>query len=163
MIWAVTALSLSVAMTLTPRAAQPATIHVNDGNCPGSGTEADPFCSIEVAVAAAVDGDEILIGAGIYTLTLGELVIDKDLTLTGSSSAPTIIQAARRPGAANGRVIAIGTWEQEMAPTVNIARVTIRYGNGARVGGGIWVNGRLTLVESTVSHNWGQWGGGIFV
>jgi len=44
------------------------TWHVDDDNCPGpgSGTQADPFCSIQVAIDASADGDVILVEPGYY-------------------------------------------------------------------------------------------------
>jgi hypothetical protein len=48
--------------------AAPATIHVDaaNPNCPGSGTELDPFCAIQDAIDFAVDGDDVLVAPGIY-------------------------------------------------------------------------------------------------
>jgi len=44
-------------------------IHVDAGNCPGpgDGSELDPYCSIQAAIDAAVDTDEILVAPGTYT------------------------------------------------------------------------------------------------
>ena len=49
-----------------PTAAQ-TTWFVDDDNCPaGTGTQADPFCTIQAAVDAAASGDTILVLAGAY-------------------------------------------------------------------------------------------------
>lgn len=40
------------------------TIHVNAGNpCPGTGTLADPYCSIQSAIAAAAPSDTIQVAS----------------------------------------------------------------------------------------------------
>ncbi|MHC4904039.1 MAG: choice-of-anchor Q domain-containing protein [Planctomycetota bacterium] len=50
-------------------AAHADTIYVDDDNCPGpgSGTEGDPYCSIQTAIDNAVDDDEIVVADGTYT------------------------------------------------------------------------------------------------
>ena len=61
LIRAVTVLAVSTA--------QADTIYVDDDNCPGpgSGSEADPYCSIQTAIDAAVDTDEIVVAPGTYS------------------------------------------------------------------------------------------------
>ncbi len=60
LICAVTALAVSTA--------QADTISVDDDNCPGpgNGSKADPYCSIQTAIVAAVDTDEIVVAPGTY-------------------------------------------------------------------------------------------------
>ena len=128
----------------------------DDGVCDGD-------CSLREAIAAASAGDGIEIPTGTYTLTLGsELVIDEDLTLTGSGAGSTIIQAAAEPGGADYRVLQIATGN------VAISNITIRHGKNnvygdAGGGGGIHNSGTLTLTNSTVSNNSApsRFGGGI--
>ncbi len=57
-----------VAILLAVSTAQAATIHVDDDNCPGpgSGSERDPYCSIQTAIDNAVDTDEIVVAPGTY-------------------------------------------------------------------------------------------------
>ena len=52
-----------------------------------------PECCLREQVESAQPGDTINIAAGTYTMTGGELVIDKDLTLVGAGAEVTIIQA----------------------------------------------------------------------
>ena len=126
----------------------------NDGVC-------DADCSLREAIAAATSGDSVEVPAGTYTLTLGsELVIDKDLTLTGGGADTTIIQAATAPDAAFARVFLI------KGATVAISGVMIRHGRVTGFGAGIWTDGTLTLTNTTVSDNvargpFGGNGGGI--
>ncbi len=67
LICAVTVLAVSTA--------QAATIHVDDDNCPGpgSGSERDPYCSIQTAIDNAVDTDEIVVAPGTYFETINFL------------------------------------------------------------------------------------------
>jgi len=153
------------------------TSDTNDGKC-----NAD--CSLREAIAAASPGYEVRIPAGVYTLPLGVLKIDKDLTLAGAGAEDTIVQAAVEPGRAEYRVFNINR-----NGNVLISGVTIRHGEGGienwgeltlersivtanqatprggsnSTGGGIWNSGSLTVVESTISRNTApEKGAGIF-
>ncbi len=60
------------AVVVLSSAAQAATIFVDDDNCPGpgSGSERDPYCSIQTAIDNAVDTDEIVVAPGTYLETV---------------------------------------------------------------------------------------------
>ena len=105
-------------------------------------------CSLRGAILVASSGDNIIIPAGVYTLTLlSELTINKSLTLMGAGSGDTIIQAATESSAAGFVVLGISGGD------VVISGVTIRHGGGAANGGGIRNGGMLTLTNVTVSGN----------
>jgi len=113
-----------------------------DGAC-------DADCSLREAITVASAGDTIDIPSGTYTLTLGsELLINKDLTLTGAEAGSTIIQAASHLVLADFRVLSI------TSGAVAISGVTIQHGNprddeGGRYDGrGISNRGSLTLIDS---------------
>ena len=139
-------------------AGAPATIAVDseadgvDAN-PGDGVCADATgaCTLRAAIQEAGSGDTVEVPIGTYTLApgLGELTIDKDMTLTGEGSGDTILQAATQSDVANSRVLSVSDGN------VTVSGVTIRHGRATDPtgGGGIRNSGTLTLVDSTVSGN----------
>jgi len=63
----------------------------------GDGQENSPFTSIQVAIDAATDGDTIKVAAGIY-VEVGQIFIDKDLSIDGEDETTTIIKPAQNTG-----------------------------------------------------------------
>jgi hypothetical protein len=103
-----------------------AAITVSNTNDSGPG-------SLRQAIVDAGPGEGIVVPAGTYTLTTGELAIAKSLTITGSGAAGTIIQAGNR-----SRVFHTSGGS---ASDITIAGVTIRGGEarptaGHAAGGG---------------------------
>jgi hypothetical protein len=106
--------------------------------------------SLRQAILDAGPGDSIVVPAGTYTLTTGELTIAKSLTITGSGAAGTIIQAGDR-----SRVLHTGGGP---AVNVTITGVTIRAGEvrpraGTQVaqGGGVLNDdATLTLADDVI-------------
>ncbi|MDA1129494.1 MAG: right-handed parallel beta-helix repeat-containing protein [Chloroflexi bacterium] len=140
-------------------------------------------CLLQERIDSAAPGETINISPGIYTLSGGELLIDKDVVLVGEGPEVTVIQAAISLELAAHRVIRITE-----GSVVSIAGVTIRYGNEAATtertlpfhseaigmpssgivglyaefGGGIYNQGTLTLTDSIVTGNSAGGGAGIF-
>ena len=117
----------------------------------------DDDCSIREAVFEASPGDDIVVPAGTYTLTLGaQITIDKDLSLTGAGADVTIIEAATEADVASHRVFSILSGN-----SVAISGVTIQHGNTGNSGGGILNDGILNVADSTLTGNSAS-GGGIY-
>ncbi len=96
---AATIATVVIAMPLMgSTASRPAVIFVDDDNCPGpgSGTEGDPYCSIQVAIDNAVDTDEIVVAPGTYFETINFL--GKAITLKSSAGAAVTTIDAQAAG-----------------------------------------------------------------
>ncbi len=145
-----TPVSLLIAATLIQ------TIYVDGSNpgCPGSGTPADPYGTIQAAIAASVNGDTIEVAPGTYVENLN--LSGKSITIESQDGARvTIIDG----GAAGSVVTAV---ESE---TFSLEGLTLR--NGAALsGGGVYCSPcTLTLTNSTDStiagNSASSYGGGI--
>ena len=127
------------------------TIVVTNTNDSGPG-------SLRQALAIANDGDTIDAAgvSGVITLTSGQLLVEKRVTINGAGADVLAVD-----GNATSSVFQIGTGAT--APTVAISGLTIRNAQGG-FGGGI-LNGSgatLTITNSTISGNTAAFGGGIF-
>ncbi len=123
------------------------------GTCGGSG------CSLRQAIASAGPGDTIdfsLPAHSTIALTHGELVIDKNLTITGPGRS--LLQVQPETGFPQSRIFNI------IAPatSVSISGLSIS-GGSADYGGGILLNSSssLALSNCAVSANSADYGGGI--
>src|SRR5581483_7319017 len=92
-----------------------------DGDCPDD-------CSLRQALAAVDDEGTVLLPAGTYTLTQGQLLIDQDVSLVGDSWID-------------------GSGE------LDLDDVTVTGNTAYQSGGGIDVNGTLDVYASTISDN----------
>jgi hypothetical protein len=137
------------------------TIHVDDDACPGtgSGIEADPYCSIQYAIDAATDGDEVLVHDGTY---------EEDINFKGkvinirSENGPYVTTI---DGGGNGSVVTFDSGEGEYSV---LDGLTITNGSGTGglfgFGGGIYCSKSYpTISNCTISGNSaGMSGGGIY-
>ncbi|MHC4765614.1 MAG: hypothetical protein ACYTF2_10945 [Planctomycetota bacterium] len=89
---------VSAAVAGLALAARGAVIYVDDDNCPGpgSGTEGDPYCSIQTAIDNAVDADEIVVAPGTYYETIDFL--GKAIWLRSADGAENTIIDAQGAG-----------------------------------------------------------------
>lgn len=115
----------------------------SDGAC-------DTDCSIRDALGAAVAGDTIDIPPGVITLQLGEIQLNKNVSLSGAGARQTTIEASALPfgpGGANDRVLSIAP-----ATSVEIYGMTIRHGYAiGNHGGGIFNDGGSLMSPSLIS------------
>jgi CSLREA domain-containing protein len=143
-----------VASAATITVTSTADVLANDGACTlreaivAANTNAPSGGAAGECVAGGAS-DTIAVPAGTYTLSLGELSITTNLTLTGAGMGATTIDA-------NGtsRVLSIGP-----AAVVSISDVTVTGGNVAetdlvlRTGAGIRNQGQLTLTGAAITGN----------
>ena len=150
-----------VLTTVISSAAQADVIFVDDDNCPGpgSGTEGDPYCSIQTSIDNAVDGDEVVIAPGTYFETIDFL--GKAVTLRSSDGPEkTIIDAQ-----GTGRVVACENGE---GPDTMLSGFTITGGDAIDIayptnsGGGMrnW-NASPTVANCIFVDNQATSAGGI--
>ena len=138
------------------------TADTNDGNC-------DADCSLREAVNAlnnSINPDNVIVFDAtifstpqIITLTLGELVIANYRTLVISGNGSNMIAIS---GNNQSRVFFIQSYA---SLTIKNATITGGNGNGtfnSGFGGGIYNSGLLTILNSTITANSADYGGGIY-
>lgn len=114
--------------------------------------------TLREAIAAAAPGETISFDAGLtdqtISLSQGQLVIDKDLTISGPGASHLTIS-----GGLSSRVIYVGA--PGGTPAVTISGLTISNGiaQPGEYGGGILNQGNLTLTNVAVSNNTSYDGG----
>jgi CSLREA domain-containing protein len=111
--------------------------------------------SLRQAIADAAPGEIVdFATTGTITLTSGELVVGKDLTISGPGAMNLIVS-----GNDASRVFNISS-----ATTASVSDLTIANGYGVDFGGGVFNSGTLTISDCVITSNTnnGPWGGGIF-
>ena len=152
--------------------------HPGDGICATATGE----CTLRAAIQetnALPGGDQIFVPGAVYTITIpgagedcgasGDLDITDNLTITGAGAQGTVVDAGGLD-----RVFQVLPPQSQCggtgvsSPNVTISGLTIRNGNVADNGGGIYNSipgaqgGLLTLVDVIVTGNSATFGGGIF-
>lgn len=105
--------------------------------------------SLRQAIADAVPGDTIAVPAGTYTLTSGQLVVNKTLTLAGAGTRSTIITA----GGASRVMLTGGSPVRLSGLTVTGGRLDITDVVDCQGGAGICNGGDLELSEVAMVGN----------
>ena len=162
-------LAAVVFLRATANAAPFGVINTNDS---GAG-------SLRQAILSAAAGDEVVFQipttdtgynstTGIYTITLtsGQLLIDKNLTITGLGARVLTVNGHR-----NDRIfeIAAGRSVSISDLTITNGKATLHSGLIGKVGGGIYTSGSLTLISCSINDNFAgetnmdvSSGGGIY-
>jgi len=152
-------LVLALLCVVTPAASAQTTWYVDAaGSGPGSGTQLDPYTSVQYAVAqpTTLDGDTVLIAAGLYLERIN--LLGKSLELAGAGAGQTFLD-----GLGLDRVV-----DFTAGANGELRDVTIRNGRalvpGDDRGGGVRIQGgspvlRRVIVRDCVA----QSGGGIAI
>jgi hypothetical protein len=172
-------LALPLALvTLSSNPVQAATFYVDDDNCPGpgSGTEADPFCSIQLGINVASTGDTVQVAAGTYyeNITMkGGVVIQgagQGVSIIDGGGTSSVVTASNVDSTAmlDGFTITNGVgdygggmYNSSSSPTVINCTFL---GNSAYVGGGMLNDDSSpTVTNCTFSENSADdYGGGMY-
>lgn len=169
-------------ISLLGTGASAGTLHVDGSatSCPGSGSVASPFCTIQAAVVAAQAGDTVLVQPGTYVEAVDFL--GKAITVESAGGpATTVID-----GGSAGRVVTFQSGEGLQStlrgftirngkggilvigasPTIeqNVVTANDAVGSAITLGGGIYLQGGAPLVrENLVATNHAANGGGVAV
>lgn len=135
------------------------TLFVDDNNpCPGTGIFADPFCEIQFGIDVAVDGDLILVAAGIYVENIDFL--GKEITVHSGAGADFTVVDGNRAGS----VVTFS--EGEAVAVIDGFRIQNGSGTGElfrEYGGGIYCFSSGPIISNcTISENSAFYGGGIY-
>ncbi|AFZ51172.1 beta strand repeat-containing protein [Dactylococcopsis salina] len=146
-----------------------ATLTVDTETDENDGLEAGDGISLRDAIESIAPGGTITFADGINTITLdealGELVIDKGLTIDGDlddDGSPDVTVQRASDATAEFRIFNIDDGNDANVVTVTLDGLTISGGTVSGDGGGILNNENLTLSNSTVSGNSALFGGGIY-
>ncbi len=143
------------------------TLHIDAGavSCPGSGTVAEPYCTIQAALDASQSGDTIQVRPGTYAETIDYL--GKDVAVRSTAGAAVTILDPGVP--APGSTV---TFDGGEGPGALLEGFTVSGGSGTAVtllfpalaGGGIFCrDSSPTLRDNVVTDNVAEYGTGVFV
>ncbi|MEQ8766319.1 MAG: right-handed parallel beta-helix repeat-containing protein [Planctomycetota bacterium] len=119
-VWAFVILALS--LFSAHGSTQTVFVDANYGGCPGSGTPADPFCSIQTAIAAASSGGTVSVAPGTYFENIDFL--GKDIVVVSQQGPEvTIIDGG------NG-VVATVTFQNNETSATRLEGFTVQNGRG---------------------------------
>ncbi|MHC4429444.1 MAG: hypothetical protein ACYS0D_12710, partial [Planctomycetota bacterium] len=97
------------------------TVDGNDGECLVD-------CTIREAVATAAPGETVVVPAGTYSVSLGAIVLDRDLAIIGDGARHTIIHGTATPQRVF--IIAVGASVEIAEVTVSLDPAQTQFGGG---------------------------------
>lgn len=139
-----------VALCAGPAARAADVLHVDaSAPCPGAGTPAAPFCTIQAALDAAAPGDEIVVAPGLYLERLDFL--GKDVLLRSLAGPETTVVDAQWAGS-------VVTFSHGEGPGAVLRGFALRNGTGTETGttfsvmagGGIYSRDASPTIEGNV-------------
>jgi len=181
-------LGLTLALVaLSSYPAQAATYYVDDDNCPGprSGTQADPFCSIQSGIHAAFSGDTVQVAPGTYE----HIVMKSGVVIQGAGAGDDPLIHSIIDGGGTGSVVtaiavdsaakldgfkitngggSFGGGMRNVSSSPEVSNCTFS-GNSATFGGGGMFNDsssptvtNCTFSGNSVTDSSGSYGGGMY-
>jgi len=123
--------------------------------------------SLRNAIATAAAGDTIQFAAALngqtITLTTAELLIDKNLTITGPGPAQLTVKRSTAGGTPSFRIFEIGVGHTVTIHGLTISNGNVQGGFPGNAGAGIFNgNSVLTIDDCVMSGNSATYGGAIF-
>jgi hypothetical protein len=111
------------------------------GTPPGTGTAADPYTSLQHAIAqpSTVDGDLVLVAPGLYVENLDFL--GKEIVVRGSGAGQTIVD-----GSSTNPVVRFTSGE---GPAAALEDLTLRRGRGENWTPGQWRGGGVLVLDAS--------------
>ena len=123
-------------------------VYVDDSAAAGgNGTEAAPYQTIQAGIGRVISGGTVHVAAGTYN-EVGQIVIDKNLTLVGAGEASTIIKPTANTGS-SGDAGAFFLVNNDV--TFNISQVTID-GQGFDIRQALRFNGSGVVDHVTIKN-----------
>jgi len=164
-------------------------VDVHNLNCPGSGTRANPYCTIGLGIAAAQKGDTVHVLPGTYVENIdfaGKAITVKSrngpsvTTIDGNQKGSVVVfrNGERLDSVLDGFTITngIGTphggfysggggiFANYTSPTIINNIITRNYTDGSGAGLGFFNTGKSVIKDNVIKENWGCLnGGGILI
>jgi len=141
-----------ILVALPSHSVHAATYYVDDDNCPGpgTGTQVDPFCSIQSGIDTASSGDTVQVAAGTY---YENITMKSGVVIQGAGQGVSTID-----GGGNGSVVTAISVDS----TAALDGFTVT-GGVSDYGGGMYnYNSSPTVTNCTFSGNSADWGGGMY-
>jgi len=175
---AILAATIVVIAAPTP-ASVPTTLYVDNGGgsgCDDSTTDSTttPFCTIQAAVDAAVNGDTIQVAAGTYTgYSVYVVDVATDLTISGAGEGVTIIDGENTRGgvrvvdhslylgdltiqnaSSSGSGIGVAAYKDTVGSYISLIDVTVQDNSATYSGAGLYVgHSDADLLRVTMTGN----------